>query len=130
MQCLVTAWSVTKCDNSHCGLWKSFGWCVLKHDNDLSDPDSVAYVQHISFDRWCRYGVRNQEKIIHLRFIISPSHRMNILVFEVCWATSHDKVSLDAVRITIVEWCGICIIYDFCHSIRTYQIRCYDRCWL
>ena len=28
MQCLVTAGSVTKCDNLHCGLWKIFGWCV------------------------------------------------------------------------------------------------------
>ena len=27
MQCLVTAGSVTKCDNLHCGLWKIFEWC-------------------------------------------------------------------------------------------------------
>ena len=26
MQCLVTAESVKKCDNLHCGPWKNFGW--------------------------------------------------------------------------------------------------------
>ena len=27
IQCLLTAGSVTKCDNLHCGLWKIFDWC-------------------------------------------------------------------------------------------------------
>ena len=42
MQCLVTAGSVTKCDNFHCCQWKIFGWCDPHIYHPKSQPRVVV----------------------------------------------------------------------------------------
>ena len=49
IKCLVTAGSVTKCDNLHCGLWKIFNWCHPTHAFEAKN----IYSRHFQVDLPC-----------------------------------------------------------------------------